>query len=63
MATKYYRTVYLPRDMEMKLVKHAEKEQSSASRLVRIALERFFKDTEEDTSRAKDTRKTKLVEY
>lgn len=54
MATKTFRTIYMPPDMDKRLVKAAEQERSSASRLVRLALEKFFeKQAEHSKKRVK----------
>jgi len=42
MATKTYRSIYMSRDLELRLEKLAEKEQSSFSRLVRIGVENYL---------------------
>lgn len=43
MAKKTFRTIYLSDELEEILQKQAEKEQSSVSRLVRIALQKHLK--------------------
>ncbi|WP_157493339.1 hypothetical protein [Desulfonatronovibrio magnus] len=54
MATKTFRTIYMTPDMDQRLVKAAEQERSSASRLVRLALEKFFeKQAEHSNKRVK----------
>lgn len=46
MAQKTYRTFYLNDELDRLLVKQAEKHQSSVSRLVRLAVEQHFKNTD-----------------
>lgn len=52
MAKKTFRTIYLNDELDSLLVKQAEKHQSSVSRLVRIAVERHFKNNGTDNAGA-----------
>lgn len=51
MATKTFRTIYMTLDMDQRLVKAAEQERSSASRLVRLALEKFLEKQSEQSKK------------
>lgn len=51
MATKTFRTIYMTLDMDQRLVKAAEQERSSASRLVRLALEKFLEKQAEQSKK------------
>jgi hypothetical protein len=42
MALKSFRTIYIHQDLDSRLIQRAQEEQSSVSRLVRIALERHL---------------------
>jgi len=44
MALKNFRTIYIHDDLDARLIKRAQEEKSSVSRLVRIALERHLAD-------------------
>jgi len=46
MTQKVLRTIYLSDDLDARLLELAQKEDSSVSRLVRIALERHLEETE-----------------
>lgn len=64
MARKTFRTIYLYSELESRLLKHAEHEHSSVSRLVRIALENYLKKNPitETVNEAEEEGTTKAME-
>jgi len=52
-ATKTFRTIYISKNLDELLIELAKREQSSASRIIRIALEKYLKSVKTPSCKEK----------